>query len=292
MSTVATIEEQSAEVRVRRASGTAFRNWKVRIGLALVAALLVVAAIGPLVSPYNFAELSTGAPFEPPSALHWLGTDLHGRDLLSRLLQGTRTALALPVAVAGITLLIALPLGLLVGYLGGTLDDATMSVVDILLSLPWILIALVVVSYRGPGLASVVLALPIVFAAPIVRITRNSVRRVVRLDYVIAARAIGESQVSILVRYVLRNTYFPVLVLVTSQLGYAILAESAMSYLGLGVQSPHTSWGLELATGADFAASAPHLVIFPGIMIAWAVMGFSFLGDGLGDVLDAQHDED
>jgi ABC-type dipeptide/oligopeptide/nickel transport system permease subunit len=280
-----------------RGSGTRRRrwggptNWKIRIGLFLLVPMVLVAIFGRWLAPYPYAELNAGEILAGPSAEHPLGTDFFGRDMLSRLIEGASAALVLPLAVAAITLLVAVPIGLLVGYLGGRLDDALMGLADLLLALPWILVALIVVSLRGPGLDSVIIALPIVFAAPVVRITRNSVRSVLNMEYVEAARAIGEPHLSVVLRYILRNAYFPILVLVTSQMGYSILAESAMSYLGFGAQSPDTTWGLELASGADYMTLAPHLVIYPGIAIAWAVMAFSFLGDGFGDLLDATNEE-
>jgi peptide/nickel transport system permease protein len=263
-------------------------NWKAGIGIALLLPIVLMAVFGGLITPYPPTELSPES-LHGPSAGHWLGTDFHGRDILSRLITGARTALILPLVVALITVAVSLPVGLLAGYRGGRLDDLVMGFVDMLLSLPWILVTLIVVSIMGPGLDAVIVALPIVFAPPVIRITRNSVRAVASQDYVNAARAIGESTSAIVLRYVLRNAYFPILVLLTSQLGYSILVESTLSYLGFGVQSPDTSWGLELATGADYLALSSHVVIFPGVVIAWAVMAFSFLGDGLGDMLDASN---
>jgi ABC-type dipeptide/oligopeptide/nickel transport system permease subunit len=266
-------------------------NWKMRIGIGLLLPIIVLAIFGSVIAPYSPTELGVGEPLARPSADHWLGTDFVGRDIASRLIVGSRITLILPLIVALITVVFALPVGLLAGYKGGRFDDIVMGFVDMLLSLPWILVALIVVSIRGPGLNAVIIALPIVFAPAVVRITRNSVRAVASMDFVDAARAIGESNSAIVLRYVLRNAYFPVLVLLTSLLGYSILIESALSYLGFGVQAPGTSWGLELATGADYLSITSHVVIFPGIAIALAVMAFSFLGDGLGDLLDASNED-
>lgn len=261
-------------------------NWKARAGLAMLLPVVLVAALGPWITPFSFDELGTGALLEGPSWRHLLGTDLHGRDVLSRLIIGARPALGVPVAIAAVTLAIGLPLGLLVGYRPGWVDEIVMRVVDMILSMPWILVALALASVRGPGINTVIVALAVVFVAPVIRVTRSSVRSVASKEYVDGARALGEGGLSISTRYIFRNAYFPVLVLLTSQLGYSILAESAMSYLGLGVQSPNTSWGLELAMGRDYMAIAPHLVIAPGVFIAWAVLAFNFLGDGMGDKLD------
>jgi peptide/nickel transport system permease protein len=155
----------------------------------------------------------------------------------------------------------------------------------VVLSIPWLLIALFLATVLGFGLPTVLVALLIVFSPQLARVARNSVLTVRNREYVMAARSIGESSRSVLVRYVLPNSYFPILVLMTSMMGYAILGEAAVSYLGVGVQPPETSWGLELADAQTYISSAPYLGIFPGLAIAIFVFGLNFLGDGLGDHL-------
>lgn len=263
-------------------------NPKALAGLLILAPLTLIAILGPAIAPYDYAQVYLGSPLEGPSQRHWLGTDINGRDVLSRLIIGTRIVLGVPMVVGLGALVIGVPLGLLAGYARGVADSVIMRVVDIFLSFPWLLVGLAMASVLGPGLRTVIITLIIVYWPQVARVTRNSVLTITQSEYVEAGRALGEGRGSLMFRYVLRNAYFPVLVLLSSMLAFAILNEAGISYLGFGVQSPNTSWGLELATGGTYINSAPHLVIAPGIAIVFVVLGMNLLADGLGDVLAEQ----
>ena len=267
------------------AAANALREPKVLIGLAILLPIVVAAVIGPLIAPYDPKKLGVGPSLAGPSAEFLLGTDFFGRDMFSRILLGARTSVLVALVVGAGTLTFALPLGLAAGFFGGWVDTLTMRAADVILSIPWLLVALVLAAMLGFGLTTVIVALVVIYTPQLARVTRNAVLTVRSRDYVTAARAIGESTPSILLRYVLPNAYFPVLVLLTSMMGYAILGEAAISYLGMGVQQPNTSWGLELAESQSYFAVAPHLAVFPGLAIALFVFGMNFLGDGLGDFL-------
>jgi peptide/nickel transport system permease protein len=258
---------------------------KVRIGLVLLVPLLVAAAVSLVWTPYPPRQLGVGPPLSPPSLQFWFGTDLYGRDYFSRILVGSQTSVLVAVVVGLGALLIGLPLGAASGFFGGRTDLLSMRAADVVLSIPWLLIALFLAAVLGFGLSTVLIALVIVFSPQLARVARNAVLTVRNREYVLAARSIGEGSGSVLVRYVLPNSYFPILVLMTSMMGYAILGEAAVSYLGVGVQPPDTSWGLELSEAQTYISSAPYLSIFPGLAIAIFVFGLNFLGDGLGDHL-------
>lgn len=246
--------------------------------------IVLLAAIGPLIASFDYRELNTGASLSSPSGEHLLGTDFQGRDYFARMAAGAQLALQVSLIVVGITVLIAVPIGLLAGYRGGLFDGIALRIADLLLALPWFLIAAGLVASLGPGLSTVYIALIVAFVPPVVRLTRNSVFSVAKKEYVEAARSLGESHLSLMFRYVLANAYRPILVFATSLMAFAPLAEAALSYLGFGVQSPQSSWGLELANATQYLGTADHLAIFPGLLLAWFVIGVNLVGDGLGDL--------
>lgn len=259
---------------------------KAMIGTAMLFPLLVIAVLGPLLAPYDYTEQNVGPPLEGPSGAHWFGTDYFGRDMLSRLIAGDRTAFVVALVVGLGTLVFGVAIGLIAGYRGGWVDSLLMRSVDVMLSFPWLIVALGLVAVLGPGLKTVLVALIVVYTPQLARVTRNTVRSVRSREFVEAGEAIGEGTPALVLRYVLRNAYFPILVLLTSMLAFSILNEAGVSFLGFGVQAPDTSWGLELAESAQYLSVAPHLAIFPGLLIAWMVLGLNLLGDGLGDILD------
>jgi peptide/nickel transport system permease protein len=256
------------------------------IGIVMLTPLVFFGIFGSLIAPYNYNAQNVGPPLHGPSGTHLLGTDLYGRDMLSRLIAGDRTMLIVALVVGGGTLILAVPIGLAAGYLGGSIDGVLMRIIDVLLSFPWLLVALALVAILGPGLKTVFIALIVVYTPQLARVTRNAVQAARVREFVSAGVAIGETTPSLVLRYVLRNAYFPILVLLTSMIAFSILNEAALSYLGFGVQAPATSWGLELANNTSYVSVAPYLVIFPGVLIAWTVIGLNLLGDGLGDILD------
>jgi len=262
------------------------------VGLVLVTSAIVVAFAGPYVAPRapneQFADgLShVGLP-HGPSTSYWLGTDTLGRDQLSRVLHGGSISLQVALLATFVALGIGLTVGVLSGYCGGLLDAIAMRVVDALLSMPFLLIAIAV--YRvvsRPGIAALYLLLGLFSWPALARVTRTKVLQTRELEYVAAARALGSGSVRILLRHILPNVLGPAIVLSTGMVADMILVESAMSFLGLGVQPPQASWGSMLHDGRELIAHAPHLVWAPGVMILTTVFGFNLLGEGLGDALD------
>ncbi|GAB2601221.1 ABC transporter permease [Pseudactinotalea suaedae] len=264
------------------------RNPKTLVGMIILVPIVLVAIFAPWLTPYPYDAIYVGDVLGAPTSEHWLGTDLNGRDLLSRLIIGTRVVVGVPLAVGLLTLVIGVPIGLLAGYLRGVVDGVLMRVVDVFLSFPWLLVALGLAAVLGAGLSTVIVTLVVVYWPQVARVTRNSVMAVSESEYVTAAAAIGEPRSSIVLRYVLRNAYFPILVLLSSMLAFSILNEAGISFLGFGIQSPQTSWGLELAAGSTYLTAAPHLVIFPGLAIVLVVLGMNMFADGLGDLLNRQ----
>ncbi len=254
-------------------------------GLALVGAFLVAAALGPWLAPYDPNAQDLPAQLQPPSLGHPLGTDDFGRDILSRLLVGSRISLLVGVIATGI----GAGLGTLVGLLAGfypRLDGPLMRVMDVLLSFPSVLLAVAIIAILGPSLGNVMVAVGINSIPAYARLVRSTVLAVKETDYVDAARAIGNREASIMLRYVLPNCLSPIIVYSTLQVGGAILTASILSFLGLGVQPPDPEWGQMVNAGRGWLAQAPHIATFPGLAIFLVVMGFNLLGDGLRDVLD------
>lgn len=275
----------TAPPRLRRQLLT---NPKTLVGLIILVPTVLIAILSPWITPYPFDQLNVGPVLGAPSAEHLFGTDINGRDLLSRMIVGTRIIVGIPLLVGVLTFLIGVPAGLLAGYFRGATDAVIMRIVDVFLSFPWLLVALGMASVLGAGLPTVIVTLVVVYWPQVARVTRNSVIAVTEADYVSAAAAIGERRWSILTRYVLRNAYFPIMVLLSSMLAFSILNEAAISYLGFGIQSPDTSWGLELSAGGAYMSAAPHLVLFPGLAIVLVVLGTNLFADGLGDILSRQ----
>jgi peptide/nickel transport system permease protein len=257
------------------------------IGGALVGAVVLVALLAPVLAPYDpVAQIAK--PLLPPGAEFLAGTDEFGRDELSRLIWGARVSLY----VGGLAVLIALGLGatsgVLAGYFGGWTDDVTMRVMDVLLSMPALVLAIAITAVLGPSLTNVMLAVGIVYAPTFARVARGPTLAVVRVPYIEAARAIGASNLTIIGRHVLPNVSAPILVQATVSFSTAILTEAALSFLGLGTQPPTASWGLMLSAARQYMLIDPWIAVLPGCAIAVTVLGFNLLGDGLRDVLDPQ----
>ena len=262
------------------------------VGAILVGCLAVVALAGPWLAPYppneqlpqGIAEF--GLP-RAPDAEFWLGTDTLGRDELSRLLHGGRVSLQVALLATSLALTLGLSVGVLSGYAGGWFDAVAMRAIDVLLSLPFLLVAVAVNrAVPGASLTSLWLLLGFLSWPVLARITRAKVLAVRELPYVEAARASGARTPHILLRHVLPNVMGPAFVVSTTMIADMIITESAMSFLGLGVAPPHATWGSMLYEGRDMIAHAPRLLIAPGVLIAAAVFGFNLLGEGLRDALD------
>ena len=255
-------------------------------GLAVIVALLVLAALAPLISPYDPNAQDLAASIQGPSGSHWLGTDQLGRDMATRLMYGTRISLLIGVLAVLIGLVVGVPLGMIAGYYGGWADLAISRFADMMFAFTSILLALTLVAVLGVSLQNVIIAVGISVVPVIIRLVRSSVLSLREEPYVEAARALGASNLRIITRHVFRNSLTPVLVHGTLSIGVSILLAAGLGFLGLGVQSPTAEWGTMLGEGRQFIFSAPHLTTFPGIAIFLAILAFNLLGDGLRDALD------
>ena len=257
------------------------------LGAAIVAALLVMALFAERLAPYDYDETIRGARMKPPSAEHWLGTDNLSRDMWSRIVYGARVSVTVGVATVGLAVLLATAVGVSSGYFGGAYDLVVQRVVDAWLSFPYLVIVLSVMAVLGPGLLNVVLSLAVIIAAVNSRVIRGATIGVTQTTYVEAARAVGCGHGRIIVRHIMPNVAATVIILATIGLGTAILAESALSFLGFGVPPPYPAWGAMLSgSGRTYMFRAPWMAIWPGVAISLAVFGFNMLGDALRDVLD------
>lgn len=256
------------------------------LGLWLVTSLVSAALLAPLLAPHDPALVDATARLAGPSLEHPLGTDHLGRDLLSRLLYGSRWSLGATTAAAAVILPLGVLIGALAGYFGGLVDQVLMRVVDVLLGFPSLVLALAIAGVLGPGISSVMIGLVGVWWARYARLVRGLVVTVRERPYVEAARALGIRERRILLRHVLPNVLPPVVVLATLEIGELILALTALGFLGLGAQPPTPEWGAMLNDGRPFLFSAPQLMLLPGLAITLSVVGFNLLGDGVRDVLD------
>ncbi|MGZ8798009.1 MAG: ABC transporter permease [Thermoanaerobaculia bacterium] len=264
-------------------------NFAFTAGLLLTVSLIFVALAAPLLAPYDPDVQDTARRLEPPSKQHLLGLDDLGRDVLSRILFGARVSLRVGFSVVILASLAGVTLGAVSGYFGGAADLIVMRICDILLAFPGILLSIALVAVLGPSLNNVIMALAITGWVGYARLVRGQVLKVREMEYITAARALGAKSPRVIVLHVLPNVINPVIVMATLGLAGAILAEAALSFLGLGVQPPTPSWGAMLTAGRRYLGLANHLAIFPGVAIMLAVMGLNFLGDGLIDALDPKY---
>ncbi|HEX3535919.1 MAG TPA: ABC transporter permease [Stellaceae bacterium] len=276
----------------RRPFGARVLNFFVRqpigsIGIVIVVLFGLAGIFADWLSPYNPTSNDFAAMTESPSWAHWLGTDQLGRDLLSRILFGARTAFEVGLTSALIGGFSGLVIGVASAYFGGQLDLWLQRVLDIVMSFPLIIMALAVVSIFGTGVQNVIAAITIPLIPRCARVVRSSALAIREIPYVDAARACGYGHTRIILRHMVPNVMAPFLVIVTAFVGQAILAEASLSYLGLGVQEPVPAWGLMLQGGAEeYATTAPWIAVFPGLAIMLTVFGINLFGDALRDVLD------
>ena len=265
------------------------KNFAFTFGLILTVLLVVVALAAPLLAPHDPNVQDTARRLEQPSKTHPLGLDDLGRDVLSRIIWGSRVSLRVGFAVVLISSLIGVSLGAISGYFGGWMDVLVMRLCDILLAFPGILLAIALVAVLGPSINNVILALATIGWVGYARLVRGQVLKVREMEYVTAAKALGAKSPRVIILHVLPNVINPVIVLATLGLAGAILSEASLSFLGLGVQPPTPSWGAMLTAGRRYLGLANHLAIFPGAAIMLAVVGLNFLGDGLIDALDPKY---
>lgn len=257
------------------------------VGIALVTVFIFSAMFAPWLAPQNPAQIDLPNRLEPPSRAHWCGTDELGRDILSRLIYGSRISMLVGTCVVAASLALGLIVGSIAGYYGGGIDRfVNVVIMNAFLSFPGILLAIAFVAFRGPGIFNLILALSLGGWVGYARLVRAQVLAVREREFVEAARALGATDLRVIVRHILPNIIQPIVVQAAIGMAGAILAEATMSFLGLGVPPPTASWGAMLNDGRAHLFDAPHLVIFPALTVMLAVLSFNFIGDALRDALD------
>jgi peptide/nickel transport system permease protein len=271
----------------RRVARHARHNVLAAIGIVLVILFVIFAVFAPWIAPQDPAAIHLSARLDPVSASHWFGTDELGRDILSRVIYGARISMLVGSCVVAASLLLGLIIGSIAGYYGGAIDRfVNVVLMNAFLSFPGILIAIAFVAFRGPGIFNLVVALALGGWVGYARLVRGQVLAAREREFVEAARALGASDLRIIVHHILPNIIQPVIVQSAIGMAGAILAEATMSFLGLGVPPPTASWGAMLNDGRGYLFSAPHLVVFPAVAVMLAVLSFNFIGDALRDYLD------
>ncbi|HET7656943.1 MAG TPA: ABC transporter permease [Bacillales bacterium] len=255
-------------------------------GLIIIAVFFVFALAAPLVAPYQPLKMQPSAMLSPPSSQHWFGTDQFGRDILSRIIYGARISFKVGFISVGISLVAGCIIGVSAGYFGGIVDGVLSRVVDVLFSFPDILLGLIIMSILGPSLTNLMIAIGIVYTPIFARIARGAVLSIKDSLYIEAARSMGISHFKIMWRHIFPNSLAPIIVEVTLSLAFAILAEAALSFLGLGASPDSPSWGNMLQEGKAWMEQAWWIAVFPGLAITLAVFGFNVMGDGLRDAID------
>jgi len=274
------------ESPARRALRRLFKRKGAVVGLVVIAIFIFLAVFAPLVSPYQPIATSWSLVRKPPSWLHWFGTDELGRDILARVIYGARASLMAGAISVGIALSIGVPLGLLSGYRGGFIDALISRITDAMLACPFLILAIALAAFLGPSLGNAMIAIGISATPIFVRLTRGQVMAVKVEDYVEAARAMGNPRWRIALFHILPNIMPALLVQATLSIAAAIIAEAALSFLGLGQQPPAPSWGSMLNAAQRFLTNAPWMAIWPGLAIFLVVLSFNLVGDGLRDALD------
>jgi peptide/nickel transport system permease protein len=252
-----------------------------RLGIAITTVWIVLAAAAPLIAPYDPIAQDLRGALQPPAASHWFGTDNFGRDVLSRIIWGTRLDLAMGVLGVLPPFLIGCFIGLLAGYAGGIVDTLLMRLLDVTISFPFFVLVIAIISVIGPGLAGFFIAVALVGWVSYARVIRAQVLVLKHADFVLAARGLGYGPLRIMLRHILPNAIIPAIVFSMSDVVLVVLLGSSLSYLGLGAQPPVPEWGVMIAEGQTFIASAWWISFFPGIAIVLLALGFSLLADGL-----------
>jgi peptide/nickel transport system permease protein len=283
----AMIPEKAPRVsELRRFIRIFFKRWVVIVGLIILFLVLFTAIFAPLLAPYGPYEIATGMSLELPSEQHWLGTDLLGRDSLSRLIYGSRIALAVGFITVAIASIIGISLGMLAGYAGGTPYMIIMRAVDTLMCFPGFILLMFLASVLGNGLRNVIIALSIGTIAGYVRVMCGLTLSLKQNDYIMAEKSIGASNIRTMLIHILPNAFPPLIVLMTMQLGTLILAEAGLGFLGMGIVPPEAAWGSMVNESYVYLQSNPWLCFAPGIAIFLVVFSFNMVGDGLRDALD------
>ncbi len=269
-----------------RAIGFSFAQANGIIGGVIMVVVVAAALIGMMWTPYDPLRLDIMARLQGPSAAHWLGTDEFGRDVLSRLMSGARTSSWISLSTVLFATIGGTAIGVIAGFLRGWADRLMMVANDALLAFPGLLLALGIMAVFGASRNGIIIALGLAYMPTVVRVVRGVVLSIRELEYVEASRVMGNSEFVTMARHIVPNCIAPITVLATSLFGWVLLAESALSFLGLGVPPPAATWGNMLATGRPYIGQAPWLVIFPGLCISVTLLGINLLGDALRDRLD------
>jgi len=261
-------------------------NKAAMVGAIIILFYILIGLFAPLLAPYDPYKIILEDKLLPPSSDHWMGTDDKGRDILSRILYGSRLSMGVGFAAVAFGAFFGIFFGLVAGYYGKWVDSIIMRMMDVMLAFPGILLALAIISALGPGLINVTIAVG-AFSVPLfARIVRGSTLEVKRLEYIDAIRSLGANDFTIISKHILPNILSPIIVQGTLRLATAILSAAGLSFLGLGAQPPSPEWGTMLSNGRDFLFSAPYIAIFPGLAISILVLGFNIFGDGLRDAFD------
>jgi peptide/nickel transport system permease protein len=270
----------------RRALRKLLQRGPAVVGLVIVFAFFALALFAPWISPHDPVATSWGAIRKAPSVAHWFGTDEIGRDVLSRVVFGTRASLLAGVVSVSISLLLGVPIGLVAGFVGGFVDGLISRLTDAFLACPFLILAIALAAFLGPSLTNAMIAIGVSATPIFVRLTRAQVLNVKVEDYVEAARALGNPPWRIALRHVLPNVTAPLIVQSTLAIAAAVIAEASLSFLGLGQQPPEPSWGSMLNTAKNYVDQAPWMALWPGLAIFLLVLAFNLVGDGLRDALD------
>jgi peptide/nickel transport system permease protein len=259
---------------------------QLKAGLAITGVIVLLGLLAPWIAPHPWDTISMRTRFLPPNATYWLGTDEYGRDVLSRLLMGTRLSLAMGISATAISLAIGVPIGLLAGYFRGWVDEVLMRGADVLMAVPPIMLGLLVLAVTPPALWKTALAVGFVYVPQIARLARSVTLSLANEDFIQAAKARAEGTSYILFREILPNAWPPLIVEASLRVTYAILLGSALSFLGLGAQPPSSDWGLMISEARSFLDRAPWIALAPGLAMCLLVIGINLLGDGARERLD------
>lgn len=272
--------------RIRETLNECRKNTNFMIGLIIMLSIILIAIFAGVIAPYDFAQQNTGGRFEAPSAAHIFGTDATGRDEFSRVIYGTRIALWVAFLGGTLELVIGVVVGLACGYFGKWVDRVLLFMTDLTWCIPGTILALAVVTILGKGLTNTIIAIALVAWASYARTVRAKTLSLKNMAFVETGRAFGESSAALMVRYILPNIVPSLIVMFSLNLPGTILSTTALSFLGLGSQSPSPDWGLAISDGIDSITRAPWLSIFPGLALVYTTFGFNLLGEGLRDILD------
>ena len=259
---------------------------QLKMGLVITGSIVLLGLLAPWISPHPWDTISMRTRFVPPNATYWFGTDEYGRDVLSRLLMGTRLSLTMGVSATLVSLAVGIPMGLAAGYFRGWIDEALMRLADVLMAVPPIMLGLLVLAVTPPALWKTALAVGFVYIPPIARLARSVTLTLANEEFIQAAKARAESTSYILFREILPNAWPPLIVEASLRVTYAILLGSALSFLGLGAQPPSSDWGLMISEARSFLDRAPWIALAPGLAMCLLVIGINLLGDGARERLD------